>query len=1070
MNMYWKISIIIIFLSYVFVDMNAQKHVVRGKVVVEDGVGIPGATVVEVDANERVIKGTITDVNGNYSMEVSSPNATINFSFIGYATVTEKINQRGVIDITLKADATAIDEVVVVATARSTSLTNISERDRTGSSVNIDMTQISNTSAVSVDDALQGQVAGLDILSGGSPGAGSSIVIRGLGGLGNSQPLIVVDGIVQKVSTADVDLASADTEDIGSLVSIAPEDIKSIRVLKDAAETAIWGSRGANGVLEIETFRGRSGKTSFELSYKKSLTVESPSIPMLDGDEYVMLQQEMWHNSRGIFNLPSEIANDRDYVDYYNYSQNTDWLGEITRVGEIDDFGFRITGGGEKTRFFSSVNYQDNIGTLINTANKRFTSRINIDYRISNRLSLNTQINYVNIYKDDNYSGSRKNIRRMAFNKAPNMSIYEYDSKGELTGEYFNPINNYQGSGQTYYNPVAVGNLSNNDKASNSFQTNFTLRWRISDWLTLREVVSFQFRNERNSIFLPYTAIGARWLSSDNNYAMERNFTGNLLTTRTTALLSLLNTKNHHLSGTLIWETNQDRDEYIQTASGNGPSINLVDPAANTTKQGIRSAAANINAVGGLGQVLYKIKDRYIFQLSTRIDANSKFGEAFRWGIFPSVSYAWRFSDESFMENIRYLGDSKLRVSYGRTGRSSLRAYDRHGYYSDAGGSGTYMYLQTLIPVQVELERVKWETVDMFNLGLDLSMFNDRLFLTAEVYDKKTKDLLWPDYQLPSSSGYSFLRQYNEGELRNRGWEFYTKLVPVKRNNLNVSVNFNIYNNRNFFLTFPENLITERNTELGNQAYPLKAEEGTPVGSFFGFRFQGVYPDTEDAVALNADGSVKRDANGNPIYMNYNGSYQFEGGDAKYQDVNYDGVIDLNDVVYLGDSNPDFAGGFGTNIRYKRFSLNTQFLFRTGFQIVNEIAMDTETLSDRNNQSTAALHRWRRPGQDFPGMLPRAYLNHPANNLGSDRYVEDGDFLRLNSLSLSYSFKREFLERLGLNSFEISFIGRKLFTFTNYSGQDPEIRTDIQDPFWFGTDNGLVPPPCVYALNIKIGF
>lgn len=1067
--MYRKIYIILFFANLITLQVFAQGHVVKGKVIDDQGVVLPGVTIVEVDDNDRVVKGSISDINGNYMMEVSSPQATIKFSFIGYETVTEEVNGRTNIDVTISSGALAIDEVVIVAAGNSTSLTNINPRDRTGSSVEVDMSDMKNMSVTSVDDALQGQVAGLDILSGGSPGSGSSIVIRGLGGLGNSQPLIVVDGIVQKVSTSNIDLASADAEDIGTLVSIAPEDIKSIRVLKDAAETAVWGAQGANGVLEIETLRGSRGKTRFDVSYKKSYSIEPPHIPMLDGDEYVMLQQEMWHNSRGIFDLPPEIANDRDNVDYFNYAQNTDWIKEVTRVGEIVDYGFRMTGGGDKTTYFSSVNYQNNLGTVMNTANKRLTTRINIDYRISNRLSLNTQINYVNIYKDDNYKApGNRNLRSMAFIKAPNMSVYEYDTKGNLTGDYFNPINNYQGNGKSFYNPVAISELSDNDRATNDFQTNFVLRFRVNDWLTFRETVSFQFGNTRSAQFLPYTAIGTRWLDANNNYALERNSTGILLTTRSSALLSLINTSDHLLSGTFLWETNQNSDEWIQTATGNGPSISITDPAANTTKNQISSSSSNVNSVGGLGQILYKYLDRHIFQINARMDANSKFGEAFRWGFFPSISYAWRFSEEGFIKQLGILGDSKLRVSYGRTGRSNLKAYDRHGYYSDAGGS--YMYNQTLVPIQVELERLKWETVNMFNIGTDLSALRGRLYLTVEYYNKETQDMLWPDYNLPNSSGYSLLKQYNEGELRNRGWEFNTRMVLIRKKDLDLSLNFNIYNNRNSFIKFPSNLLTERNTELGNGAYPLKAIEGTPVGSFFGFRYLGVYPTTADAVARNRDGSTKFDANGDPIYMNYNGIYQFEGGDAKYQDVNFDGIIDLNDVVYLGDSNPDLAGGFGANMKYKGVTLNAQFMFRSGFQIVNEIAMDTETLSDRNNQSTAALHRWRRSGQDFPGMLPRAYLNHPANNLGSDRYVENGDFIRLNSLSLSYSFGKNMLKRLNMRSFEVSLIGRKLLTFTNYTGQDPEIRTNIDDPFWFGTDNGLVPPPSIYAINFMMGF
>ncbi len=1070
---------LLLFLCTLFtLSASAQGHVVRGKITDENGQGIPGATIIEVDANDRVINGSISDYNGNYSMKFTRADAIAKYSFIGYKTIVENINGRTEVNVQLGVDATELEEIVIVGKGPSSSLTGVAERDRTGSSVNIKMDELIGSSVISVGDALQGEVAGLDIMSGGGPGSGSSIVIRGLGSLGNSNPLVVVDGIAQKVSTSDIDFGSADAEDIGLLVSVAPEDIKSIRVLKDAAETAIWGSQGANGVLEIETRSGIRGKTRFDISYKSSLAIEPPTIPMLNGDEYLMLQHEMWHNANGIFQLPDEIAYDRDFIDYYNYSQNTDWIGAISRTGKIDDFGFGMTGGGDKTSYYASVNYQNNIGTVINTSNRRLTSRINLDYKISNKLTLTTRISYVNIFKEDNWrlndgsadSESNNGIRRIAYAKAPNMAIYEHDSEGVKSDEFFTPITSYQGDGTFYYNPVAVGELSENDISQNDFQTNFVLTYRVNNWIRLKETVSFQFQNIQRSQFLPYTAIGARWLDTKNNWASERNTSGTLLTTRSSALLTPITTKTHHLQATLLWETNQNVDEYIQTNTGNGPSVYLTDPATNTTRNGITSYSSENNSVGALAQILYKLKDKYIIELSTRVDANSRFGDTFRWGLFPSAAFAWRFSEEEFIKNLGYFGDSKLRVSYGRAGSSGVRAYDRHGIYSDAGSGGTYMNMSTIIPIQVELERLKWEMQDMLNIGLDISMFRERLYVSANFYDKKTTDMLWKNYDLPSSSGYRSLKQYNEGELKNRGWEFNTRFAAIKKQDLSLTLNFNIYNNQNTFIEFPANLITEQNIELGNGNYPLKAEVGTPVGSFFGFRYLGVYPTTADAIAYNADGTKKLDANGNTIPMNYNGDYQFEGGDAKYEDINHDGIIDLNDVVYLGDSNPDFAGGLGISLKYKKLTLSPQFLYRWGYQIVNEIAMDTESMSGRNNQSTAVLSRWRRPGQDFPGMLPRAYQNSRANNLGSDRYVENGDFLRLNSLSINYSFGKKVLNMLHLRSLRVGFIGRKLYTFTRYTGQDPEIKTRMTNPFWFGTDDGLVPPPKIYSISINVGF
>lgn len=1052
------------------IQINAQSHVVRGKVS-DELEGIVGATIVELDANDRIIKGTITNIDGDYTLQVSSPDGTIQFSFIGYKTIVEKVNGRSEINVTLVPDAVLMDEFVVVGTAVAPTMTGVSVRDQTGSSTIVKMDGVGTSTVLSVDDALQGQVAGLDIMGGGSPGSGSSIVIRGLGSLSGSSPLVVVDGIIQRVSTSDLDFASADEEDIGMLVSIAPEDIKSVRVLKDAAETAIYGTQGANGVLEIETHKGSRGKTVFDANYKKSLSFEPARIPMLNGDEYVMLQQEMYHNRYGVIDLPPEISNDIEFNDYYNYAQNTDWIGDITQIGEIDDVGFKLSGGGDKTTYYASVNYQNNIGTVKNTANKRFTTRVNLGYNISKKLNLNTQISYVNIYKDDNWAeGPRRNndVRSQAYRKAPNMAIYYHTPNGEETNEFFTPMENYQGNGIEYFNPSAVVALSDYDQQNNDFQTNFTLRYNMNEKLSFRQVMSFQFENSKRMMFLPYTAIGASWLDSENNSSLERNSTGSLVSLQTIMNFTAIKNSRHSLSGMFMFETTQNKDEFIETSAGSGPSTIITDPASSPMRLGLNSGSAVVNTIGFLANVHYKFVDRHIFQFNMRSDASSRFGSSSRWGYFPSLSYAWRFSGEPLLDSWQFLDDSKFRISYGLTGYSDVGPYDRHGLYGSTG-NGAYMDIQSVIPTQAQLQRLQWETKATLNVGLDLSFFQYRLQFIGEYYDNVTENILWSNYKLPSSAGFTTLRQFNDGRIQNTGFEFTTNVVAVKKKDMTVSLNFNIFFNENKFLDFPSNIIDEQ-TDITNGKYPVKAEIGKPVGSFFGFRYLGVYPTTEDAVAHNADGSVKLDPYGNPIPMNYNGTYQFEGGDAIYQDVNYDGSIDLDDVVYLGDSNPDFAGGFGGNVSYKGFQFNAQFLYRYGYEIVNQVALQAESMSNKDNQSMAVLNRWRVSGDDFPNMIPRAYQGHPANNLGSDRYVEDASFLRLNNVALNYTFPTRLVSRLNLRSLRVGIQARKLMTITRYTGQDPEVQMKREDALWFGKDTGDVPPPIITAINIAVGF
>lgn len=520
-----------------------QKTIIRGRVIdSKDKTTIIGANVVEYDKEERVIGGTITNVNGDFVLTMKDPANIVKVRVIGYKTQEIKVDVNKMIMVELISEDVAIGEVKIVAEAKSAnSLTNIDDRDKASSSVKIDLMDMQDAGVLSAADALQGKISGLDIIAAsGDPGSGSQLVIRGLSGMGNNQPLIVIDGIPQFRVDQSFDLTSADSEDISNLINIALQDIKSIEVLKDAASTAIYGSRGADGVLLIETHKGRMGKVQFDYQYRNNLNIQPDPIPMLNGDEYIMLQLEEWHNARGVFDISQypEIAYDKDYADFYNYSANTDWLGEITKNGISHDHYFSISGGGEKTRYFTSFGYLDEGGTTLNTGYQRFTTRVNLDYFLSRKMLFQVKFNYTSSTTEKNLElqGSywrARNIREMAYIKAPNMSIMEYDENGNLTGEYFTPITSYQGDGVTYFNPVAVAELGRRDEYYNKLENTFMLQYRANDWITLRETVSFQYAGTKEKRFLPYDAIGADWLNWQINMADERNSLGQSLRTET---------------------------------------------------------------------------------------------------------------------------------------------------------------------------------------------------------------------------------------------------------------------------------------------------------------------------------------------------------------------------------------------------------------------------------------------------------------------------------------------------------------------------------------------------------
>ena len=1059
--------LLIISLLFLNLEIMAQAGgVIRGQIKDKTtGESLPGVNIVELDNQNRIVNGRPTDINGNYVLEVKDINNNIQVSYLGYVSQTFKINSRTIINIELEEKTENIEEVRIVAKTSSNALTGVSIRDQGGAVTQVNMDELAGLSTATAADALQGKVPGLDILAAsGNPGSGSSIVIRGMGTLGNANPLIVVDGIAQDIKIQDFNFASADQHDLGQLLSIAPQDIKSVTVLKDAASTAVWGSKGANGVLLIETQTGASGKIKFNYEYKFSANVQPPLIPLLNGDEYITLQLEEWHNYAGIYDISKEIAYDKNYIDFYNYSANTDWIDEITRTSFTHDHFFKLSGGSDKSRYYTSFNYYKELGTTTNTAFRRFSVRSNFDYRLSDKLLFTINFSYSNTFREDN----PEDIRSMAYIKSPNMSVWEYDQNGDLTGEYFTPIVSYQGSGSTFFNPVAISELGNNDIKGNEIQNNFVVEYDILDWMKFQESVSFSFINEKGNRFIPGSAIGADWLDDSINVAEEQNSMNIRWMSRSQLFFTpFKGNELHSFTGVLMWEMEQKEYDWMNLFTHKSPSTEIMDPAAGSPYGLMRSGISQSVLLGAFASLNYKFKDRYIFNLNMRTDGSSSFGAGNRWGAFPSISGAWRFSEESFMDNLKFLNDGKLRIAWGQSGKGIDDPYATYSYYAS---SGQYMENPSIIPVQIELANLKWQTVESWNGGVDLGFFNNRIYITGEIYKQVTKDLLWERYDIPGSSGYTQLGYFNGGQLQNIGWEYNMRGAVIDHKDLKLSLSFNISRNLNSFLSFPENFLTVRGSSIGNGVYPRKAEIGKPIGSFYGFRYLGVYPTDEDAIARNENGDILIDGNGKPVYMTYQGTYKFQGGDAIYEDVNHDGKIDVLDAVYLGDSNPEITGGFNTSIKYKQFSASFDFFYRLGYDIVNQVAIETEGMLGKNNQSTAVLHRWRWYGQDEEGLLPRAFMNHPCNNLGSDRYVERGDFLRLNNMVFMYRLGENITQKLHISGIDLAINIRKLFTITRYTGQDPEIGRVEKDPFWLGLDNARTPTPKIYSFRIMLNF
>jgi len=1068
---YMKTHCLYIFLivfAFQFGNGWAQNSVIiHGNVVDKaTGVPLPGVNIVELGKEDRIIKGMISDVNGNFTLELSDVSHTVRVSFIGFESQTLNVGSKRYFEIVLEEKGMELEEVVIRAESSANPITGVHERDQTGSTVKVDMEELNSIAGLSAADALQGQVSGLDIVaSSGDPGSGSSIVIRGMGSLGNNNPLIVVDGIDQNIQTQDFNFSSADQHDLGQLLGIAPQDIKSVTVLKDAVNTASWGSKGANGVILIETKTGKKGKIKFNYQYRYSMNKEPASIPLLNGDEYITMQLEQWHNKEGVYTIPDEIAYNKDYDDFFNYSANTNWIKEITKNTYNHDHTLQFSGGGDKSTYFNSVNFQKDLGTLINTSFTRFSIRTNFTYDLSNKLKLTTHFNYTNKSRENNPT----NIRNIAYKKAPNMSIWEYDKDGNPTGEYFTPIESYQGSGVQMPNPVALANLGMNDTHDNQIDNTFKINYILANWISFRQSINFTFLNIKNNIFTPSSAIGADWLNQNINLAKERNQKNVRQFSRSQLLFTPFRRNNkHNVTGMLLWEMENRSQERLFTQNRNGPSQYISDPAGNAPVHWINSNNEQFRFFGALASLNYKLKDTYILYLNFRGDANSAFGKSNKWGFFPSAGFAWRFSKEPFMSSFSFLDDSRLRVGWGQTGNSP--AGGSYITYANYEASGQYLGNTVIVPRKIQLTNLRWETSTEFSGGLEVNMFKYRIGFTIEAYNKITTDLLWPNYAIPGSSGYTSLVQYNGGGLQNMGVDFQISGTAIDYKHLQLLLNFNINRNKNKFLSFPENFNKERSTNIGNGQYPRKAEVGRPIGSFYGFKYLGVYPTDEDAIARDKNGDVLYDANGVPIQMSYMEVYNFQAGDAIYADINHDGKIDIMDAVYIGNSSPGFSGGFGATLKYKQFTTAFQFHYRLDFDIVNQTAIELEGMNNRNNQSTAVLRRWRRDGQDEQNMIPRAYMDHPANNLGSDRYVEAGDFLRLGSFKIDYRLNNRLAKTFNLDNMNIGVHIRNLVTFTRYTGQDPAVSQNETDPFFMGLDRARTPVPVIYMFVFNAIF
>ena len=1124
-------SIILLLALFVTSVASAQDITsVHGTVSDERG-GLMGATVCEIDANGRIINSAVTDLNGNFTMKVKNPKDKIRFTYVGMKAQILPINKT-TFNIRMSS-STQIQEVVVKSKKRMQgNALPIPEREISYATQTISMKEFEGLGITSVDEALQGRIAGLDIIgNSGDLGAGSTMRLRGVSSLStltDANPLIVIDGNIREVDLTDFDMSGANNEKFAELLNINPEDIASITVLKDAAATAVYGSQGGNGVIELTTKRGVRGKPKLTYSLKLTGTYQPKGYNLLTGDDYTMMLKEAYFNP-----VQDDNASDIDelsyrsdsygFADWRQYRANTDWRDAVTQWGLRQNHYVTISGGGEKASFRIGGGFDHETGTMIKQKLNRFSTRVALDYNVSDRIRVSTNFALTYTKNDMNYDGLLSIAQRIM----PNMSIYEIDpDTGKETNVYYTMPRSgpYIGSAvfekdqRTYVNPVASANLAKNQRRTYDMSPELVINYQLwgtdddhhrLDW---RGSVYMNIFNQYDDKFYPWElnplAYTAKVNVSDRGSSKSVSFN----TKQTHTFTPAFKNKDHRLMMMGRFE--------LTSGSSNGQST-----SSQRLPTGVESPAEGLYPVPGSWynqwrsmyytlSAHYAYKERYVADFTVRADGTTKFGPGHRWGYFPSVSLKWIISDEPWMEKLKpVLSTLAIRPSWGRVGNQPNQNYL---YTSKYGSTDRYLDMTSMAPLNIRLTNLKWQITSSYNLGLDIHFLDEKFNLTVEAYRSTVKDMLMANYRIPSNTGFTTVPYRNSGKMRNMGWEFHINTDKfIKAGKFSVDMNANFGNNRNEILEMDEYVLNNLNSTYGygNGEWLRRVQLHNPFGAIYGFKFKGVFthnyntfvnlnltdeefiqftngtlPDEWYAdhgwkkqpytapVVTNEKGELVRE-NGDPKRLRFdytnpgagrNGyNYKFNGGDAIYEDANHDGQINALDISYLGSSLPKLTGGFGFTFNYGEWRLSTQFTYRVGNKILNMSRLNLESMIYNNNQSEAVNYRWRKEGDVT--VIPRAMHGERTayNSLVSDRYVEDGSYLRMSYAQLSYSIKKQYLRWIGLNRISLYASVNNPFVWTKYSGVDPDISQGGYDP---AIDNAQTPRSRSYTLGITVDF
>ena len=1005
-------------------EISPVQVTITGKVTsLEDNEPLPGVSILIKGTSN----GTTTDIDGRYSLSANE-NDVLQFSYIGYQTKELTLNDQSVINIALEADLEQLEEVVVIGYGTQ------KKSDLTGSVGSIGSKEIKAQPINAVNQALQGRVTGVQVTqSSNAPGGGITIRVRGGNSISASNdPLYVIDGFpITNPSPASG--ASNSNSYPNPLSSINPSDIESIEVLKDASATAIYGSRGANGVVIITTKRGKEGRSTVDFDAYYGLQQVTKTLDLITAEEHTSLKNEQlrnlgfterYGNPNG--NYPRTPA---------EYGKGTDWQDEIFRVAPIQNYQLTFSGGTEKLRYLISGNYFNQDGIVISSNFKRYTSRINLDATISDKFKVGSNFTVSHSINNGVNETGTNGVVGAALTRSPASDVYDEDGNYTL-------LNVGPGSGfSNYPNPVAVANTSTNLLKTNRVLGNIFGEYTIFEGLKARISIGADILNTRKDIFYtPETLIG----NNLNGYGSNGNSNNiNLLNENTLSYTKSLDNHAFDIVAGITFQNNreertyseaQDFPNYTLGANNLGLANQPLPPSGSVSEWGLNSY---------LGRFNYRFKDRYLFTITGRVDGSSRFGANNKYGFFPSGAFAWRVSDEEFLQGNRLINDLKFRVSYGITGNDGIGLYNSLSQYSTSRTVFGDVEVLTIEASRIANPDLKWEKTAQFNTGVDIGFFDSRLQITADYYIKTTTDLLL-GVQLPSTTGFTSVTR-NVGSLENRGFELGINTVNVD-GEFKWTTNGNISFNKNKVLKLNDADQFLVGSTSGGGTSIVKV--GESVGSFYGNVFDGIWQ-TETEIAEAGDIARAGDLP----------------GALRYKDLDGDGIFNpAADRTILGNGLPDFIFGLTNNFSFKEFDLS---IFLQGVQ-GNEILNSTRSVLERSDPSSALLRTvyegaWRadNPSNNHPSIRQWRSTNTDSY------YIEDGSFVRLKNVSLGYNIP---LQSKTISNARVYISGQNLITFTNYRGYDPEVNSDFNSNTNYGVDVFAYPAARTYTIGASLSF